>query len=327
MSNRLEGRFYSLDLTRGLIVILSVFLSNIPEGGYEYFRHGEWSSITILDFILPAFITIFGTGMAFAYKKGVHWGSLSKRTIRLIIYGLIFNMIVIWEFNFEILRYTGVLQLYAFLGIFTVLITKFSKKARYLLGIALIILFFHGLLLILTSANCGSALPQPGCNPSGVIDKAIFGVNHMYQQGTRGYDPEGILTMIAALSNVLIGYWAGCLLLKKRSENSMAWKQLFLVGAIFIILAYIVSFILPYNKKIWTASFAMLTAGSTLGLLGLLHLLFDRGKRLMGPIRIIEAYGRNSFFVYFGKFVLASLMAHITLTRRWRDTISITNSI
>lgn len=313
MSKKLEGRFYSLDLTRGFIVILSVYLSNIPFGGYEYLRHGEWYGITILDFILPAFVTIFGTGMSFAYQKGVHWGKLSKRTIRLILYGLIFNMIVMWDFNFDLLRYTGVLQLYAFLGIATVIITKLVKKPIYMLLTALIVLLIHGLIFAVSTIGCGQSLPQPGCNPSGIIDKIVFGMNHMYRQGASGYDPEGLLTMFAALSNVLIGYWAGCLLLKKRLENKMAWKELFITGAILVLLSYVFFHLLPYNKKIWTPSFAMLTAGSTLGLLGLLHLIFDRNKQLTGPIRLIEAYGRNSFFVYFGKFIVASLLTHLTI--------------
>ena len=322
MSNKINRRFYSLDLTRGLIVILSVFLSNIPYGGYEYLRHKDWYGVTIIDFILPAFITIFGTGMAFAYQKGVHWGELTKRTIRLIIYGLLFNMIVMWEFNLEMLRFTGVLQLYAVLGIFTVIITRFSKKPIYLLGIVLTILFLHGSLLLSTSADCQSGLPQPECNPSGVIDQAIFGADHMYVNGTRGYDPEGVLTMFASLSNVLIGYIAGLLLLKKRQEGRYAWKELIISGCIIIILSLVISQFLPFNKRIWTPSFALLTAGSTIGLLGILHILFDKGKSLAGPVIIIEAYGRNSFLIYFGKFIVASLMTHITI-KAGEETLSI----
>lgn len=308
-----KQRFRSLDLTRGLIVMLSVFLFHIPAGGYEYLRHAKWYGVTIMDFILPGFITVFGVGMAFAYHKGVKWQKFIKRTLRLLIYGLVFNMIVDWKIDFSTIRLTGVLQLYAFLGIFTVIITNFVKSWRGLIIIAFMILTIHNFTLLSFSQDCTNGIPQMDCNPSGVIDVVIFGAEHLYHQGKLGYDPEGILTIFASLSNVLFGYASGLILLENREKG--AWKQLILFGIILLSISYFASYLLPFNKKIWTPSFALLTAGSVVTVFGFAHLICDRMNVAKKSIFVwyLEAFGRNSFLIYFGKFVVYSLLIHIMI--------------
>ncbi|KON86258.1 hypothetical protein AF332_05095 [Sporosarcina globispora] len=308
-----KRRFRSLDITRGLIVLLSVFLFHIPAGGYEYLRHARWYDITIMDYILPGFITVFGVGMAFAYHRGVNWSKLIKRTIRLIIYGLIFNMIVDWKFDLSTIRITGVLQLYGVLGLLAVIISTLVKSWRWLIPVVAFILLIHGYILFSFSQSCTDGLLQPDCNPSGIIDVAVFGAEHLYHQGTMGYDPEGIMTVIGALSNVLLGMIAGKILLEKRDKG--AWKELILFGAAVLLLSYAASNFLPFNKKIWTPSFAMLTAGSVIIVFAFIHLIFDQLRNTKKTIFswYIEAFGRNSFLIYFGKFIVYSFLARIMI--------------
>src|SRR5690606_4792966 len=77
---------------------------------YDLFRHAEWYGLTLLDFIFPAFLTIFGILMAIAYDRKIKWYKVGRRTILLILFGLLFNMIVSWNFSLSDVRYTGVLQ-------------------------------------------------------------------------------------------------------------------------------------------------------------------------------------------------------------------------
>lgn len=308
-------KYFLVDLiirTRGLIVMLSVLLYHIPPGGYEALRHAEWYNVKIMDFILPCFITVFGTGMAFAYHRGIAWGKFLTRTIRLIVYGFIFNMIVAWSVDFTTLRITGVLQLYAVLGLVTVLLTTYIPWKRLFLPVILLVIT-QGWILLSFSNSCVKGLPQMDCNPSGIIDVIIFGASHLYRGGTAGYDPEGILTMFGALINVLIGFLAGKILLEYRKRG--AWIKLFGLGTLVVVIAYFTSDILPYNKKIWTPTFALLTAGTSVVVLSSLYILVDviNKNRKNGLIWFIEAYGRNSFFIYFGKMVLFSIFTHWTI--------------
>ncbi|WP_170140650.1 heparan-alpha-glucosaminide N-acetyltransferase domain-containing protein [Oceanobacillus arenosus] len=311
-----KRRIHSIDMTRGLIVLLSVFMFSIPSGVFSFDQHAEWYGLTLVDFILPCFLTIFGTSMAIAYQKGVKRKRFLTRTIKLIIFGLIFNIIAAWSLSFSTLRFTGVLQMFAVLGIATVIITKYVKNPVQLTLIGMLILSIHGANLLYIGSACEEGLPQPDCNPSGVIDTAIFGENHIYAQGELGYDPEGIPSTFAALGNVLFGFSAGRMLLSKKGKEN----KLLIHGIVLIVLALIVSSILPFGKRIWTPAFALVTAGVTSVLLAIFHLLFDRNPitSRTKPIKrailwFMEAFGKNSFFIYFGKYVLYSLLIHITI--------------
>lgn len=313
-----KRRIYSLDMSRGFIVVLSVFLGSIPSGGYEHLRHAAWYGLTILDFILPSFITIFGTSMAIAYQNRVNWVKIIKRTVRLVVYGILFTIIVYWSLDFSTLRFTGVLQMFALLGIVTVTITKFIKSPLKLVSIALFILLIYGTGILLTSQSCDGGLPQPACNLSGIVDVNVFGENHIYAQGERGFDPEGIVTSFAALANVLIGFAIGRLILTKK--ESRAWKEILTLGISLVVLSIIIDQILPYNKRMWTPSFSLITSGATAIMISTFYVIFDSKKNgdvkktAFGPVVwFFEAFGRNSFLVYFGKFIIASVLTHITI--------------
>jgi heparan-alpha-glucosaminide N-acetyltransferase len=314
-----KKRVYSIDILRGIIVILSVLLSMIPYGEHEFAfaRHAEWYGLTLIDFILPSFITIFGASMAIAYQKGVKWEKIIKRTIRLIVYGLIFTMIVSWSFDLTTLRFTGVLQMFAFLGLVTFIITRKVQSPFALIAIALLISTIYGAGLLAWGKSCEGQLPQPECNPSGIIDSNVFGEDHLYHQGKRGFDPEGLVSSFSALTNVLLGYAFGRLILTRKETG--AWKELLGIAALLISLAFLWHQFLPFNKRIWDPAFALVMGGTIAGSLSLLYLLFDKRKRdaketaLKPVVVFFEAFGRNSFLVYFGKYILSSVMLHVTI--------------
>ncbi len=309
-------RLLSVDITRGLIVLFSVFTSAIPPGGYEQFRHPAWYGLTLFDFIFPTFLTLFGASLALAFRKGVPWKKFCLRTARLIIFGLLFNMIVNWNPDLHTLRLTGVLLLYAVLGLAAALITRLVRRWPSLLLLGLAVSVSYLALLLVASAGYPGGLPQPDFNLSGLVDAKIFGLPHMYFMGRRGYDPEGVLNMYSALANVLFGYAAGTILHAKKMFRS---RHLLLIGLGLILGGCLFNTLLPFNKKIWTPSFALLTAGAAIAALGLAHAFFDHGLRwprlIKGGLWYLEAFGRNSFLVYFGKMILLSLMGNITLSR------------
>lgn len=315
-----KKRVYSLDMLRGIIVALSVFLSTIPYGqvDYPYFRHAQWYGVTLIDIILPTFITIFGVSMAIAYQRGVKWEKILKRTVRLIVYGIIFTIIVEWTLDFATIRLTGVLQMFALLGIVTVAITKFVQSPLKLMAIALLVSSVYGGLILYTGQSCEGGLPQPECNPSHVVDSTVFGEKHLYHHGERGYDPEGLVTSLSALSNVLFGYAFGRLILTRKETG--AWRELLGIGVLLIAVSLVWDHFLPYNKRLWTPAFALLAAGLAASMLSILYLIFDKRKgdaketALKPVVWFLEAYGRNSFLIYFGKFMLGSVLIHLSVT-------------
>ncbi|MCA1060816.1 heparan-alpha-glucosaminide N-acetyltransferase domain-containing protein [Rossellomorea aquimaris] len=317
-----KNRVYSLDILRGIIVVLSVYLSMIPYGEYEfaYSRHAEWYGLTLVDIILPSFITIFGASMAIAYQHGVKWGKILKRTVRLILYGLIFTIIVSWSLDLSILRFTGVLQMFGILGLVTYMITRKIQSPLILILIALGISTVYGSGLLIWGQGCENQLPQPSCNLSGIVDGKVFGENHIYHQGERGFDPEGLMSSFSALSNVLLGYAFGRLLLTRKETG--AWKELIGISLVLFALSFLWNQYLPFNKRIWDPAFSLLIAGIISSTLSLLYLIFDKREidaketALKPIVFYFEAFGRNSFLVYFGKYILSSILLHVTFRIR-----------
>ncbi|MGY3715163.1 hypothetical protein ACWE42_06530 [Sutcliffiella cohnii] len=102
-------------------------------------------------------------------------------------------------------------------------------------------------------------------------------------------------------------------------KNRAGWR-LFALGSLLITFAFIVSTFLPFGKRMWSPSFALLTAGITILLLVALHILFDRAHKLTTihsitqvVVSFFNAFGRNAFFIYFGKSIVLSLLLNIPL--------------
>lgn len=313
------GRLRSVDVARGFIVGLSALLSHIPDPAYAFSRHAEWYGLRLLDFILPGFLALFGTGIALAYRRGVRWRRLARRTVLLVVIGLLFNAVVGWDFSLATWRFTGVLQLFAVVGLVVTLVTRVAQSWWQALLVAAIVLGGMQLLLVTAGADCAAGLPQPGCAPSTYVDPDLFGEAHTYRQFTEGYDPEGLPVMLGASATVLLGYAAGDLLWRRRRRGAALGLTALACGL--LALVPLAAWAMPINKRIWTPSFALVTAAAAILLLALAHLLFDRlpahRPRTASSVRVTawlpEAFGRNSLLVYFGKYLVAAVLAHVAL--------------
>ncbi len=310
-----KRRFRSIDVTRGIVVLVAVFVSALPGGGgYDYLRHAYWYGVTITDLVFPAFLTVYGIGLAIVYRKGVKWKDLLRRTFLLILYGLLFNMISSWKLDFENLRFTGVLQLFALTGIGVVLLSRLARSWKWMLAAGLLIATTYMSILMITGSGCEGGVPQRDCNPSGTLDAMVFGENHMYAKGERGFDPEGIFAVFSALSNVAFGYAVGMVL---NSRKQIAGR-IAAIGVGLVILGFVFNIFIEFNKRLWSPSFALLASGLTLLLLALLFYLIDGRERTNRnfsnyPIWFFEAFGRNSFLIYFGKMLVFILVSKIVI--------------
>ena len=318
-SKTAKPRIRTLDFARGFLVAGTAFLTHIlaaPQFAV-WNTHAEWFGLTVSDFAFPVFITLFGTAMAIAYRNGVKKLRLLRRTIMLILIGLVFNMIVNWNFDLSTLRFTGILQVYAVLGVLVVLITRLAGKWYTALGAGLLIMLAYQGLLVLTSAHFPQGLPQPDHNLSGIIDPLLFGPEHIYRQGQAGYDPEGIFTMLSATANAICGYAAGKLILEHKKIAAVFY--LIILGCGLLLLSPLLAAYIPFAKKIWTPAFASLTAGASVLLLAISHALFHTvNNKPLPKIKaavywFFEAFGRNAFLVFFGKFVLIALMRNLSV--------------
>lgn len=318
-------RIASLDLVRGLMLVASVAANSLLAGP-EWFEHAPWNGVHPVDLIFPVFVTLSGCGLAFAMHRRVDVWSLVRRVLILFAVGLVYNAITSDSWSFDVWRVTGVLQLYAVVVAVLGVLHLVTKSWVGWAVITAALAAAHSALLAAWSERCPDDLLTRACNPSGAIDSALLTVQHLYQQGAAGHDPEGLVAILGALVSASAGATVGHLLLTVRRRSvargsgvARAIVPLVALAAGFLALALALVWaptiadlpLLPVMKRLWTAPFALLVASGTTIALLLGHLLLDRA-RVARPLRWAAypalALGRNSLLVYFGSHALMSVL-------------------
>ena len=143
---------------------------------------------------------------------------------------------------------------------------------------------------------------------------------HLYEDwpAHNARDPEGLLSDIPALATALLGLLTALWL---RTQRTMKAKTLGLVAGAAACLAsgYLWSIWFPLNKKMWTSSYVLVSAGWSLALLALFYwAMEERGwgkegwsKRLAWPWLVL---GSNAIVAYMISELLASAIELIHFT-------------
>lgn len=327
-------RLLSLDVLRGL-TIAAMILVNDP-GSWEHvfppLDHAEWNGATPTDMIFPGFLVMVGISMTLSFatrlERGASHRHLALHAVRrgalLVFLGLLLNAAP--RFELAHLRFPGVLQRIGvcytlaallFLALPGPEIGRWRRQREIVLA-AITVALLAGYWLLLrfypTPGFGAGRLDSYGSLPA-VVDRAVFGLNHLYRFATTPgfgitYDPEGLLSTLPALATLLIGVLAGE---EMRRERQAGWPPaktcgtLASVGTVLWLLGLALSWILPLNKKLWTSTFAVFSAGIALLLLAGCFYLVDLRRDRRG-LTLPLIFGTNAILCY----VLADVLA-ITL--------------
>jgi predicted acyltransferase len=143
------------------------------------------------------------------------------------------------------------------------------------------------------------------------IDLRLFGYDHLYHKSP--VDPEGLMGTIPSIAHTLIGFYCAKLMM---STNQMQMKILhfLLVGGVLVIGGYLLSYILPLNKRIWSPSYVMVTCGLAALLQGIIINGEWRTKDKTSAGVNSTLSKKSIFFVVFGVnplflYVMSELMA------------------
>jgi len=198
-------------------------------------------------------------------------------------------------------RIMGVLQRIALCYFFgSLLIHYFSTKKVIIISILLLIGYW---ILLLVFGNQSQPLSMMG-NAGLYLDKFLMGNNHLYHGENIPFDPEGWLSTLPAIVNVVIGFLAGKFI-QNKGKTFECLSKLMLAGALLIFISLCWNFIFPINKKLWTSSFVLITCGLDLIIISALIYILEIKK--WNPIRwsgFFQIFGRNPLFIY----VLAELL-------------------
>lgn len=290
-------RLLSIDVFRGLMVAGMVLVTN--PGTYDFIywplKHAEWNGSTPTDMIFPSFLFIVGVAMTFSFASRRARGETApgaaahvvKRSAMLILLGLFLNCFDL--LSLPHLRIPGVLQriglCYLCGGLLSLSIYRKETTRRVTILIAAIVLLpavYWALQTLVPVPGYGAGrLDQVGTF-SAYIDRAVFTTKHLWAWGGPGqvWDPEGLLSTLPAIANLLLGILAGKWI-RNLAPNAAKRRVLgmAITGVLLMLTAIALNPLIPINKKIWTPSFVLLSGGFSLLAFALLHVLVDREDR------------------------------------------------
>lgn len=340
-------RYRSLDVFRGATVA-GMILANNPGSWSAMFpplQHAKWHGCTPTDWVFPFFLFAVGIALAWVWRRqqaltdSVVYVQILRRTLLLFAIGLFLNAFpfVAWTPDQQLewkslsnLRILGVLQRIALAyGIAAIAVRFLARNGEtYRISILAALLLF-GYWILCRSLG---APPDPYSLEGFVgthVDRALLGPSHLYRGEGVPFDPEGLLSTLPAVVQVLLGWWTGVTLLRSSKDESLLGKLL-LVGVHWLFIASVWQLEFPLNKKIWTSTFVLYTSGLALFALCLLIYWGEISKSngsiaggrlgngiariLSYPFYFFEAFGKNPLFL----FVLSGLIPRGLGLIRWQ---------
>jgi len=333
---------------------------------YAPLEHAPWHGLTPTDLVFPFFLFAVGNALAFIMPKldaggdAVFWKKILKRSVLIFLIGLFLNW---WPFVTEVnrviegttefqkvtifkgftwidytknkageivevikgVRVLGVLQRIAICYFFASIIIYYLKVRR---------AFFAGLILLLIYwVLCYVGNPSDPYSLKGWfgtdLDKWIIGVPHIYKGEGIPFDPEGLMSTIPAIVEVIFGYIVGDYIQKKSKtietqlepgkpaiSSSGPYQMLsglFVGGVAMIVTGFCWDMVFPINKKIWTSSYTIYTAGlATITIATMIYLIEYKNAR--GWLsKFFDVFGKNALFVFALSAFLPRTLALIKL--------------
>lgn len=314
---RLTERSVSLDVFRGMTVCFMIIV-NTPGAGATPFSpllHANWNGFTPTDLVFPSFLFAVGNAISFTITKHTTDAAFFSKVLRRTILIFLLGYLMYWfpfvardaggHYDWRPIgrtRVMGVLQRIALCYFFASVMIRFLSTRAVIITSAVLLIGYWVLLLAFAYEHD----PYGIVNNAGThLDKFILGDSHLYHGEGIPFDPEGILSTIPAIVNVVIGYFAGKYI-REKGRGFQTVSELLLGGALLIFLALCWNSFFPINKKLWTSSFVLLTTGLDLCILAaLIYSVELKGWNAFNWTKFFTVFGKNPLFIY----LLSELLA------------------
>lgn len=336
----MKQRYYSLDVFRGATVALMILVNNPGSWGHIYgpLEHAEWHGLTPTDLVFPFFLFAVGNALAFVMPKfeekgdGYFWKKVIRRTLLIWGIGIFLGW---WPFvhwqgdSLELtgwtwttasgkiagIRILGVLARIAICYFFGSIIAHYFKvRGAFIIGILILLVYW---LLAFSLGDPSDPYSKIGWfgNP---VDETILTPVHMYQGEaytvngiTRPFEPEGIMSTLPAIVNVLFGFLIGDYIRKRGQQVQLMEDHavkgfeiyktltiLFVTAVGYLVAGYVWSLEFPVNKRIWTSSYVMVTTGMAIAILATMIYAIEIRKAKNWLTRFFDVFGKNALFVF-----------------------------
>jgi predicted acyltransferase len=309
MTFSINQRFTALDVFRGMTICLMIIV-NTPGGDptFSPLQHASWYGFTPTDLVFPSFMFAVGNAMSFVMSK---WTDMStgqvvtkilKRTLTIFLLGYLMYWFPFVKYDdahnlilkpISETRIFGVLQRIALAYGATALMMYFLKpRLTTIITVLILILYWPVMVYFGDSAD---PLSMQG-NAVLRLDNWLIGTKHLYTGEGFPFDPEGLLSTLPSIGNVVAGYLVGSYL-QKSGKSYEGLAKLLMVGVLCFIISYWWNLGFPINKKLWSSSFVMRTVGLDCMILACIIYLIDfLGKTK--SVYFFQVFGRNPLPIY-----------------------------
>ncbi len=324
----MNQRFYSLDVFRGATVALMILVNNPGNWSQIYapLEHASWHGCSPTDLVFPFFLFAVGNALAFVMPKlevkQLFWKKVITRSVLIFLIGVFLNWFPFIRYNeagefvskpFENLRFLGVLQRIAISYFLAAIIIHFFKlRGAFVAGMFILLLYWF----LCVVGNPADPFSLHGWFGT-AIDIKVLGAKHMYRGEGTAFDPEGLVSSLAPIVQVLFGYFAGHYILTKGKTAEML-NGIFVAGAVLIFTGFVWDMFFPINKKIWTSSYVVYTTGLALVVLGVLIQLLEFKNAKGAWSKFFDVFGKNALFI----FALSNILPKLVNLIRIPDGVS-----
>lgn len=323
------NRLKSLDVFRGIAIVMMVLVNNPGSWVTIYWplKHAQWHGLTPTDVVFPLFI--FAMGASLALSMGRQLGSertaiipgILRRSAILFACGLFLALFFYnpysSDFNwfadrFMNVRVMGVLQRLALVYLLTALLVLYVPARQYIVWCFGLLLLYWAMMTFIPYYDNDGEVYQGlwlfGNSFAAWLDAHVLGEHHVYYGDATPFpfDPEGLLSTLAAVASCLFGVIGGNWLLNSQ-VNGSGRKSFWLPAVATLVLGLVAVLWIPVNKALWSPSFVLITAGLSMLLLALLEVILSRsGKQVWAKPFVVA--GCNSLFFFMLSGIVARLL-------------------
>ncbi|PIS30724.1 MAG: DUF5009 domain-containing protein [Candidatus Marinimicrobia bacterium CG08_land_8_20_14_0_20_45_22] len=217
----------------------------------------------------------------------------------------------IMDVKLSTLRIPGVLQRIAVTyAIASIIVLNTNIKWQAILAVAFLVIYWLAMKLIPVpgyGAGMLALIDDPTGNKMGnlawYVDSILLKGHTWSGAPAAGFDPEGILSTIPAISTVLFGVLTAHWLKTKKNDLEKV-VMLFVFGVIGLVVGEVMGIWFPINKNLWSPSYTVFMGGMALLFLAMCYWAIDiKGYHKWSKPFVI--FGSNAIAVY----ALSSLTA------------------
>ena len=319
-------RLESLDVLRGFDLFCLVVLETIlhplahaldSETFNRFmwcFTHVEWEGFSSWDLVMPLFLFMTGITIPFSLSSVKRdktlprlpiYTRILKRFIILWIFGMICQGNLLGLDSSRIYLYSNTLQTIA-LGylVSSILYINLKTTTQVVVSISLLLIYW-ALMQFASVDGYGAGDYTPTANFAEWVDRVVLGrfrdAATISVDGTILFAPWYNYTWIVSSLNfvvtVMSGMFAGIILKSTNLDAIKKFKQLLFIGVALAVIGYLLGFVHPIIKKLWTSSMTLYSSGWCYILMALFYWLIDV-KGYKKHTQLLKVYGMNSITAY-----------------------------